>query len=81
MSLRVEKVKRRSCIGAIVADDLSKGDIATAMSLMGDPSSIQSYKSRVLSEWLEDPRPSRVLGEEITEELAGFTAVLDWGQF
>ena len=80
-SPRVEKVKRRSCIGAIVADDLSKGDIATAMSLMGDPSSIQSYKSRVLSEWLEDPRPSRVLGEEITEELAGFTAVLDWGQF
>ena len=80
-SLKVEKVKRRSCVGAIVADDLSKGDIPAAISLMDDPSPIQSYKSRVLGEWMEDPKPSRILGENIVEELANFTAVLDWGQF
>ena len=77
----VQKTPRRSNLGEIVADELSKGNLEVAMSKMGDPAGEQSFKSKVLLKWLEDPYPSRTLGEQIADEIAIFTPILDWGQF
>ena len=78
-SVSVEKVPRRSSLGAIIADDLSKGLVESARERMGDPSPCMSRPSTVLYNWLCDPVPTRTLGEKIADELSGFTPVLDWG--
>ena len=80
-TVTVEKVLRRSGTGAIVADELSKGHITTALSHLSDPMSSRSRVSRSIFNWITDPVPTRNLGQLIVDELASFTSVLEWGQF
>ena len=77
----VEKTPRRSGVGEVVADELSKGNVEVARGLMGDPCLSMSRMSTVLANWIQDPFESRLLGEMIMDELSEFTSVLDWGQF
>ena len=80
-TLYVEKVKRRTGPGPTCADELSKGNIKTGLLLLSDPMSEPSRISPVLFKWISDPKPSRTLGEEVIDEIASFTKILDWGQF
>ena len=80
-TLVVVKTPRRSGVGEVVADELSKGNIERAMELMTDAMPSRSYCPRVLGEWISNPYPTRCLGEAIVDELAEFTSVLEWGQF
>ena len=80
-NLHVEKTTRRSNAGAIVADELSRGALGKAMSLLSDPSETPSSIPKTLVHWITDPYPSRVLGEQLMDEISVFTKVLEWGQF
>ena len=79
--LFVEKIPRRSDLGPVVADELSKGNVAEALGMMGDPCPTMSLVPSSLTTWIEDPHETRTLGEKIVDEMAQFTEVLDWGQF
>ena len=81
VSLKVEKTPRRSDLGEVVADELSKGMVSKALSLMEDPMSESSLVPIVLKEWIRDPYPSRTFGEQIMDELGVTTKILEWGQF
>ena len=78
-SITVEKVPRRESVSEKVADDLSKGLVEKALRQMDNPSPCMSRPSKVLYEWLCDPKPSRRLGEHIADELSSFTEILNWG--
>ena len=80
-TVTVEKVLRRSGTGAIVSDELSKGQTTTALSHLSDPMPSRSRVSRSIFNWITDPVPTRSLGQLIVDELASFTSVLEWGQF
>ena len=79
-NLSVESIQRRSGQGACVADDLSKGNIETALETLECPARLPSRITRALSEWLSEPTESRTLGERITDELSEFTQILQYGQ-
>ena len=79
--LRIEKVPRRVGKGAEIADELSRGNLGKAMSLLPDPADLPSNIPRTLIEWISEPIPSRTLGENLMDEISTFTKVLEWGQF
>ena len=79
--LHVEKITRRTGQGACVADDLSKGNIETALNTLEHPAPMPSRISTTLVNWLAEPTESRTLGESIADELSEFTEVLEFGQF
>ena len=70
-TLSVHKIKRVSCVGALVADLLSKGEVAEAAYYMEYCDEEPGLISRTMMRWLEYPRPTRVLGEAILLELRG----------
>ena len=78
IQLRVCWSPRRSGTGENVADDLSKGDFASAREELPrfrlDPSEIP----RSLVKWINHPRPSRLLGQAIIEEISQHSQVLRW---
>ena len=80
-TIYVEKVTRRSDMGSVTADELSKGNIETALGLLPDPMQMPSRVPKTLHHWIQDPFPTRKLGENIADELSQFTEILDWGQF
>ena len=68
-------------MGSVTADELSKGNIETALGLLPDPMQMPSRVPKTLHHWIQDPFPTRKLGENIADELSQFTEILDWGQF
>ena len=68
-TLTVGKIKRVSCVGALVADLLSKGDVEQALYYMENAEPEPGFISRTMLRWLESPEPTRVLGEAILLEL------------
>ena len=78
-NVRIEKIRRCSDIPSTVADSLSKGSIADALELMGDDVDYSmGFLSLTLQKWILDPKPSRVLGSAVVEEMSRQTAVLRW---
>ena len=67
-SLDIEWVRRCSSDAATVADLLSKGNTTQALTMMG-PAAQLGYCSRTLSSYLQDPFPTRLLGQAIIKEL------------
>ena len=68
-ALSVSKIKRCSCVGAMAADLLSKGELSEALQYMEYYEDKPGYVPRTLIRWLESPRPTRVLGHAILLEL------------
>ena len=68
-TLAVNKIRRVSCVGALVADLMSKGDMATARYYMEYTDPAPGFLSRTLLSWLQCPTPTRVLGQAILLEL------------
>ena len=81
MVLQVEKIKRRTGTGPIVADELSHGNIREALNILEHPAPEMSPVIETLRDWIRDPTPSRNLGERITDELAQYTEVLELREF
>lgn len=81
ITIHIEKIPRRVSVGAKIADELSKGQLGTAMSLLSDPADLPSSIPKSLIEWITNPYPTRTLGETIMDEISLYTKVLDWGQF
>ena len=68
-------------MGAKIADELSKGELGKAMSMLSDPADLPSSIPKTLALWIANPYPTRKLGENLMDEISTFTKVLDWGQF
>ena len=68
-TLAVNKIKRVSCVGALVADLMSKGDMASAHHYMEHSDPAPGFLSRTLLHWLEHPTPTRVLGQAMLLEM------------
>lgn len=81
ITLHVEKIPRRVNLGAKIADELSKGELGKAMSMLSDPADLPSSIPKTLALWIANPYPTRKLGENLMDEISTFTKVLDWGQF
>ena len=78
-SVHLRHVPRRSCLGADLADDLSKGNFATSLAALGPDSVFCKQVPQSLSAWLEQPVQSRTLGHNIAADLhrAGIDT-LEW---
>ena len=68
-SLSVNKIRRVSCVGALVADLMSKGDMPQALAYMEYADPAPGFLSRTLLKWIEHPTPTRVLGQAMLLEL------------
>ena len=66
--LSVEWIRRCSSTPAALADLLSKGRTTEALAIMG-PAAQLGYTSRTLSSYLQDPSPTRLLGQAVVKEL------------
>ena len=54
-----------------------RGRTADIFEAIGHPSSCKlGWVSRVLCKWLSDPKPTRILGTKMVQEMAMFTPVL-----
>ena len=78
ITLIVVKTLRVSGAGEYVADALSKGKITDALSELPEHRDGPSEIPRTLVRWLEEPIPSRLLGQAIAEEMSRHTETLRW---
>ena len=73
MPIKVFHTGRRTTTGDQVADDLSKGKVALVEKNMPEGVDVTARVSKVLLDWLRNPRVSIALGRRVLEELARTT--------
>ena len=69
--IKVFHTRRRTQLGDMVADDLSKNKLDEVQAALPEGKDISCKVSRVLLDWLTKPRVSMELGREILRELKG----------
>mgnify|MGYP001198164154 CR=1 FL=1 len=75
--LEVRHQKRCSDVPTTAADLMSRGRTRDIFEATGHPSHCRlGWVSRVLCKWLSDPKPTRILGTKMVQEMAMFTPVL-----
>ena len=79
INLLVVKTPRVSGVGEEAADHLSKGKFKEAFALSDRFLTETAFIPRTLVAWLEHPKPSRVLGQAMLEEMSDYTDVLRRG--
>ena len=85
LGIQVRWTPRVSGPGEIVADHLSKGKFQQAFEVTFEDNTgtkftkEMSYIPRTLAAWIRNPVKTRLLGQAIIEEMAGYTKVLRLG--
>ena len=77
-SLWVEHIHRCSCSEAIVADSISKSDFQTLRREMSQADTLPRRVPLTLVNWMKNPKPNRLLGEEILAEMSRSTEILGY---
>ena len=69
--IKVFHTRRRTRLGDVVADDLSKNNLDKVRAVLPRGKDVSRRVSRVLTNWLTKPAVSMELGREILRELKG----------
>ena len=69
--IKVFHTRRRTRLGDVVADDLSKNNLDKVRAVLPSGKDVSRRVSRVLTNWLTKPAVSMELGREILRELKG----------
>ena len=78
VDLYIHHIPRCSCMEALVADAISKGDFRVFRTLMRGAERFPRRAPKSLECWVQNPKPDRELGDKILQEMSLSTRLLGY---